>query len=105
MIITVVGKKAKVIFPYDAQKEDELTLKVGDIVDILGTREDGWWSGQLGDKEGYFPFNYVEMVANEDVTQANSSAVETKYSQSGWWLSRVNINKLFVYIQTELYSS
>ena len=87
MIITVVGKKAKVIFSYDAQKEDELTLKVGDIVDILGTWENGWWNGQLGNKEGCFPSNYVEMIANEDVTQANSSAVETKYSNSGWWLS------------------
>ena len=104
LIITVVGKKAKVIFSYYARREDELTLKVGDIVDILGTWEDGWWNGQLGNKEGYFPSNYVEMIANEDVAQTNSSAVETKYSQSGWWLSWVNIIN-YLYIQTELYSS
>ena len=85
LIITVAGKKAKVIFSYDAKKEDELTLNVGDIVDILRvTEEDGWWSGQLGSKEGLFPSNYVEVIEYEDVAEANNSAVETKHSKLGW---------------------
>ena len=85
LIITVAGKKAKVIFSYDAKKEDELTLKVGDIVDILRvTEEDGWWSGQLGSKEGLFPSNYVEVIEYEHVAEANNSAAETKHSKLGW---------------------
>ena len=84
MIITVAGKRAKVIVSYDAKEEDELTLSVGDIVDILwGTVEDGWWSGQLGSKKGLFPSNYVEVIENEDVAQGTSSAVGTKYSNLG----------------------
>ena len=87
MIITVAGKKAKVIFSYDAEEEDKLTLNVGDIVDILrGTVEDGWWSGQLGSKEGLFPSRYVEVIEDENVAQASNSTVETKNSKLGWWL-------------------
>ena len=85
MIITVAGKKAKVIFSYDAEKEDELTLNVGDIVDILRvTEEDGWWSGQLGGKEGLFSSSYVEVIEYENVAEANNSPVETKHSKLGW---------------------
>ena len=58
---------------------------MGDIVDILwGTVEHGWWSGQLGSKEGLFPSNYVEVIEYEDVAEANNSAVETKHSKLGW---------------------
>ncbi|CAH3178542.1 unnamed protein product [Porites evermanni] len=90
LIITVAGKKAKVIFSYDAKKEDELTLNVGDIVDILRvTEEDGWWSGQLGSKEGLFPSNYVEVIEYENVAEANNSAVETKHSKLAGLMTRL----------------
>lgn len=67
---------------------------MGDIVDILwGTVEQGWWSGQLGSKEGLFPSNYVEVIEDyveviedENAAQANNSTVETKHSKLGWWL-------------------
>ncbi len=40
----------------DAQREDELTLRVGEIVTIL--REDeGWWEGDLNGAVGVFPSN------------------------------------------------
>ena len=35
------------IFAYAAQSSDELTLKVGDIVTVLGTDTDGWLKGEL----------------------------------------------------------
>ena len=60
---------------------------MGDIVDILwGTVEQGWWTGQLGSKEGLFPSNYVEVIEDENAAQANNSTVETKHSKLGWWL-------------------
>ena len=53
-------KLFRAIFDYSPANEDELTLKVGDIVEFLGHEEEGWYSGQLKGQTGVFPFNYVE---------------------------------------------
>lgn len=49
---------------YIAQGEDELSLKRGDVVEVLSTDakisgDEGWWTGKLGDKVGIFPSNFV----------------------------------------------
>ena len=40
-----VVEQAKVAFDYEADNDDELTVRVGDIVDIVNkdTEQDGWW--------------------------------------------------------------
>ncbi|XP_010888348.1 SH3 domain-containing kinase-binding protein 1 isoform X1 [Esox lucius] len=54
----------KVIFPYDAQNEDELSIKEGDIVTIINRdcADVGWWMGELGGKKGVFPDNFVKLL-------------------------------------------
>lgn len=52
------------LYNYEAQGEDELSLKRGDIVEVLSTDakisgDEGWWTGKLGDKVGIFPSNFV----------------------------------------------
>ena len=81
--MTVSGKKAKVIFDYEGQDSDDLTVKLDDIVDVLGQPFPGWWEGQLGDKIGVFPSNFVEIIDQNDVGQANNTSAETqsKYSR------------------------
>ena len=50
------------IFDYDAGDDDELSLKEGELVEVLVQFEDaGWWEGSLNGKEGLFPSNYVEL--------------------------------------------
>ena len=36
-------KTAKVVFNYDATLADELTIKKGDIVEVVGEEEPGWY--------------------------------------------------------------
>ncbi|XP_030379312.1 mitogen-activated protein kinase kinase kinase isoform X2 [Scaptodrosophila lebanonensis] len=55
------------LYDYDAQGEDELTLRRGQIVVVLSTDSDvsgdvGWWTGKIGDKVGVFPRNFVTDV-------------------------------------------
>lgn len=52
------------LFDYDANHQDELTLKRGTQVEVItkdpkvsGT--DGWWTGKVNDKVGVFPSNFV----------------------------------------------
>lgn len=83
-----------------AAESNELSLKIGDIVNILDDSDDGWWFGELvapqqkgsgtaaqqqkGEveggtavaKKGFFPKNYVQCIAID-----SSSAAGTKKAQ------------------------
>lgn len=59
------SRRAKVTFSYAAENPDELTLQPGQSVDVLGEEEDGWWRGQVGDRTGLFPSNFVEIITEE----------------------------------------
>lgn len=81
--MTVAGKKAKVTFDYEAQDQDELSLKMDDIIDVLGEEEPGWWKGQQGNKIGVFPSNFVEFIDGNDIVQSKDKPVETKHKHPG----------------------
>ncbi|VTJ69692.1 Hypothetical predicted protein [Marmota monax] len=70
-------RQCKVLFEYIPQNEDELELKVGDIIDINEEVEEGWWSGTLNNKLGLFPSNFVKEfeVTDDDETQEDSETV------------------------------
>ncbi|PNJ09087.1 CD2AP isoform 2 [Pongo abelii] len=59
-------RQCKVLFEYIPQNEDELVLKVGDIIDINEEVEEGWWSGTLNNKLGLFPSNFVKELEVTD---------------------------------------
>lgn len=71
-------RKCRVIFSYNQDHEDELNLKVGDIIDIVGEEEEGWWRGLLNGKEGVFPSNFVEEMHASNTNNNN----KTKQSSS-----------------------
>lgn len=66
-----VKEQARVLFPYDAQNEDELSIKEGDIITILckEIEDKGWWKGELNNQIGVFPDNFVELIKVEEVVQ------------------------------------
>ncbi|XP_061094256.1 SH3 domain-containing kinase-binding protein 1 isoform X1 [Conger conger] len=55
-------RRCRAAFSYIPQNEDELELKIGDIIDILGEVEEGWWEGSLNGKTGMFPSNFTKEV-------------------------------------------
>ena len=81
--MTVAGKEAKVTFDYESQDQDELTLKLGDIVHVLGEEEPGWWRGQVGGKTGVFPSNFVEIITDNNVAKPKDTPLDTARKLSG----------------------
>ncbi|KAF9358529.1 Proline-serine-threonine phosphatase-interacting protein 2 [Mortierella sp. AD094] len=58
----------RAIYDYEATIPEELSLKEGDILGVLHTRDDGWWEGSLMDEyrgpmRGLFPSNFTEPTA------------------------------------------
>lgn len=49
-------------YEYDALHDDELTLRLGDIIkNVRYIEEDGWMEGDLNGKRGLFPDNFVKV--------------------------------------------
>ncbi|XP_023388104.1 SH3 domain-containing kinase-binding protein 1 isoform X3 [Pteropus vampyrus] len=63
----------KVIFPYEAQNDDELTIKEGDIVTLINKDciDKGWWEGELNGRRGVFPDNFVKLLPSEFEREVN----------------------------------
>lgn len=61
----------RVLFPYEAANEDELTLGEGDVITVISkdAPDKGWWKGELKGHVGLFPDNFVEMIKNESQEQ------------------------------------
>eukprot|EP00039_Didymoeca_costata_P008915 m.118617 g.118617 ORF g.118617 m.118617 type:complete len:881 (+) comp14281_c0_seq6:181-2823(+) len=80
------------LYPYEAQRSDELTFAAGDIIMINTSKTDKkWWKGRLSHDpslRGMVPSNYVEAIAKipQESTQLSTSdfdliqAVEKKLS-------------------------
>lgn len=49
-------------YEYQALHDDELTLKLGDVIkNVRRIDEDGWMEGILNGKRGIFPDNFVKV--------------------------------------------
>jgi len=54
-------------FDYVAELNDELTLRVGDVITCTSRPEGGWWKGILRGREGVFPDNFVKVLPSAPV--------------------------------------
>ncbi|KAL4657358.1 SH3 domain-containing kinase-binding protein 1-like isoform X1 [Arapaima gigas] len=81
-------RRCRVAFSYAPQNDDELELKIGDIIEVVGEVEEGWWEGSLNGKIGMFPSNFTKELdeaadPRKDPTEAlqvdsdSSSSVKT----------------------------
>lgn len=76
-------RQCKVLFEYIPQNEDELELKVGDIIDINEEVEEGWWSGILNSKAGLFPSNFVKELEIIDDGEAYDTLEDSETVLTG----------------------
>jgi len=54
--------QAKALYDFDAENDDELTFKEGDIITITDKGGADWWQGEYGGRVGYFPAVYVQIL-------------------------------------------
>ncbi|XP_071977537.1 SH3 domain-containing protein 19 isoform X1 [Engystomops pustulosus] len=52
--------KARALYDFSGENEDELSFKAGDIITELESVDDEWISGELYGKTGIFPKNFVQ---------------------------------------------
>ncbi|KAK0395033.1 hypothetical protein QR680_001077 [Steinernema hermaphroditum] len=61
--------QAVAVHTYTALQEDELSLEIGDMVNILRKMPDGWFYGERTQdgRNGWFPSSYVQQILNDHV--------------------------------------
>ncbi|KAE8605280.1 hypothetical protein XENTR_v10015051 [Xenopus tropicalis] len=73
-------RQCKVLYEYIPQNEDELELKVGEVLDIIEEVEEGWWSGSNSGKSGLFPSNFVKEIDLSDDGESQESTEDSEPS-------------------------
>eukprot|EP00163_Fabomonas_tropica_P026484 TRINITY_DN4876_c0_g1_i4.p1 TRINITY_DN4876_c0_g1~~TRINITY_DN4876_c0_g1_i4.p1 ORF type:complete len:999 (-),score=371.65 TRINITY_DN4876_c0_g1_i4:146-3142(-) len=98
----------RAISDYEADADNLMSVKEGDLIMILEKDDSGWWNGAVLDTPGMFPGTYVELVpvdqgptyafAQHDYTAdgpgeislaANATLVVINQDDSGWWVGAV----------------
>ncbi|KAM6985032.1 nostrin [Aplochiton taeniatus] len=52
--------KCKALHDFTSDRDDELIIKEGDLLEIYQKEDSGWWYGKLNGFIGHFPSTYVE---------------------------------------------
>jgi hypothetical protein len=58
-------------FDFEAQDESQLSLKQGDIIQVISRLKSGWWDGVCNGNRGWFPSNYVQDIDISQVQGGN----------------------------------
>lgn len=86
-----VSKKVKANFSFDAEAPNELSIRTGDVIQVLEEVSEGWWDGYVLDESGakssqtgLFPANYCSpFVSESTVTCRTTSPRRSASTQAG----------------------
>ncbi|XP_076013646.1 mitogen-activated protein kinase kinase kinase 9 [Genypterus blacodes] len=85
------------VFDYEATAEDELSLRKGDLVEVLSkdslvSGDEGWWTGMIADRVGIFPSNYV--TNGNGIPEEIRDTAEQEYSVPPLHLLEIDFSEL-----------
>ncbi|KAM4760048.1 neutrophil cytosol factor 1 isoform 6-T6 [Cyanocitta cristata] len=65
----IVLQTYRAIADYEKSSTSEMSLKAGDMVDVVEKSENGWWFCQLKNKRGWVPAAYLEPMDGPDESE------------------------------------
>ncbi|KAI9483919.1 MAG: hypothetical protein EXX96DRAFT_479300 [Benjaminiella poitrasii] len=89
-----VRNQRKAMYDFEGENADELSFRIGDIIQVIEEVDEGWWVGEIREPQGVvrcgiFPVNYTEsisagppMPARPTITHSMSSSTTTTTNQS-----------------------
>jgi hypothetical protein len=57
--------RVRALYDYSPQSENELSMREGDVIRVIGQLNDDWWEGEIEGRRGFmgiFPANYVQIL-------------------------------------------
>ncbi|EGC29536.1 hypothetical protein DICPUDRAFT_84454 [Dictyostelium purpureum] len=75
-------KKVVALFDYQKSTDDELSIKAGDIIDIIHDEDPDWYGGKLNGQMGYFPKAFVGPLEQANSGQGSAASAPEGQSDS-----------------------
>uniref|UniRef100_A0A8C7J6Y9 Nitric oxide synthase trafficking n=1 Tax=Oncorhynchus kisutch TaxID=8019 RepID=A0A8C7J6Y9_ONCKI len=63
--------KCRAVYNFRSDRDDELNMKEGDLLDIYQKEDSGWWYGILNGQIGHFPSTYIEELPMLSVVETS----------------------------------
>ena len=82
------GPRCVARFEYIGDQKDELSFSEGEIIILKEYVNDEWARGELGDRSGIFPLNFVELIEDHPTSGTN---VLSEYWEYGFLLCTILI--------------
>ena len=57
-----IGSIANVLYDFEAENSEELSVKVNEFVIVIEDPEDGWLKVKRGTDSGYVPSSYIQVT-------------------------------------------
>ncbi|XP_038563590.1 neutrophil cytosol factor 1 [Micropterus salmoides] len=64
------GELHVTIKAYKAEQEDEISLDLGETIEVIHKLLDGWWVVRKGDETGYFPSMFLHKAGKREIYEA-----------------------------------
>ncbi|XP_072271967.1 neutrophil cytosol factor 1 [Pyxicephalus adspersus] len=65
----IILQSYRAIADHEKSSKSELTVKEGDVVDVVEKNENGWWFCQMKNKRGWVPAAYLEPLDSPDESE------------------------------------
>eukprot|EP00730_Choanoeca_flexa_P000282 TRINITY_DN10129_c0_g2_i1.p1 TRINITY_DN10129_c0_g2~~TRINITY_DN10129_c0_g2_i1.p1 ORF type:complete len:718 (+),score=182.33 TRINITY_DN10129_c0_g2_i1:929-3082(+) len=73
---------ARVLYAYEAQEDDEITVDVGDIIEILAEFDDGWAQVSKDESVGLLGVNYYEKTEDAIIPPSPAASLGSSVASS-----------------------
>jgi len=78
-------RQVRANFDFTAEASNELSMKAGDIINVIKEIDEGWWQGEMADgsgRSGIFPQNYTSEVSPPLPSRDSYSSSVNEVTQS-----------------------
>jgi len=73
-------RQVRANFDFTAEASNELSMKAGDIINVISEIDEGWWQGEMADgsgRTGIFPQNYTSEITPQNQIKSSVSSATT----------------------------
>ncbi|XP_036974683.1 neutrophil cytosol factor 1 isoform X1 [Acanthopagrus latus] len=60
---------------YKAEQEDEISLELGETIEVIHKLLDGWWVVRKGDETGHFPSMFLQKASKRDIYEVQRASL------------------------------
>ncbi|KAF9998234.1 hypothetical protein BGZ79_008086 [Entomortierella chlamydospora] len=90
----------RALYPFRSEDSTSLSFQKDELIQVLTQLESGWWYGYCHGERGWFPSNYVEIIAQEDYDSVSEEISEDEMASDDLWLPQTTVDGQVFYFNT-----